>query len=319
MRKIVSTENLSHEEWLEWRKKGIGGSDASVILGINPFKSTLELWNEKVQDILETEDENEAAYWGHKLESVVREEFTSRTGLRVYTEPYLLQHTQYSFMQANLDGFIYDTVYGNCIFEAKTASAYKASDWAYGVPDEYYAQLQHYMAVTGYHGAYIAALIGGNKFVWKFVERDKLYIQNLIRKEKLFWQHVETETPPPIDGTKTTAAFLDSCFPLAEDKEVLQLDEDDWQWVELYQDAKEKEKAAKEQKQLAENRLKALMQKHEKATLNGAEISWQEIQSEKFDSKQLKRDEPEIYEQYAYKVQYRKFSVKQRKEDGDHE
>ena len=222
-------------------------------------------------------------------------------------------------MQANLDGFIYDTVYGNCIFEAKTASAYKASDWADGVPDEYYAQLQHYMAVTGYHGAYIAALIGGNKFVWKFVERNKLYIQNLIRKEKLFWHHVETETPPPIDGTKTTSAFLDSCFPLAENKEVLQLDEDDWQWVELYQNAKEKEKAAKEQKQLAENRLKALMQKHEKATLNGAEISWQEIQSEKFDSKQLKRDEPEIYEQYAYKVQYRKFSVKQRKVDGDHE
>lgn len=313
MRKIVSTENLSYEEWLQLRKTGIGGSDAAVILGISPFKSTWELWNEKVKELQTLPEETEAAYWGKLLEPVVREEFTARTGLRVYIEPYLLQHNQYSFMQANLDGFLYDPVYGNCIFEAKTASAYKAGDWDEGVPDEYYAQLQHYMAVTGYQGAYIAALIGGNHFIWKFVERDKPYIRKLIQKEKLFWHHVETETEPPIDGTKPMTAFLDSLYPKVEDQEVLQLDEDEQQWIDLYLDAKQKETAAKEQKQLAENRLKGLLQKHEKAVLGAVEINWPEIVSEKFDSKQMKRDEPELYEQYVYKVQYRKFAVKCRK------
>ena len=106
MRKIVSTENLSYEEWLQLRKTGIGGSDAAVILGISPFKSTWELWNEKVKELQTLPEETEAAYWGKLLEPVVREEFTARTGLRVYIEPYLLQHNQYSFMQANLDGFL---------------------------------------------------------------------------------------------------------------------------------------------------------------------------------------------------------------------
>ena len=95
MRKIVSTENLSYEEWLQLRKTGIGGSDAAVILGISPFKSTWELWNEKVKELQTLPEETEAAYWGKLLEPVVREEFTARTGLRVYTEPYLLQHNQY--------------------------------------------------------------------------------------------------------------------------------------------------------------------------------------------------------------------------------
>lgn len=309
MKKIISTENMSHEQWLQVRKTGIGGSDAAVILGISPFKSPLELWNEKVKDIAESAEETEAAYWGKKLEPVVREEFTERTGLRVYTEPYLLQHNHYSFMQANLDGYVYDSVYGNCIFEAKTASAYKAGDWDEGVPDEYYAQLQHYMAVTGYQGAYIAALIGGNQFVWKFVERDRQYIQALIHKEKLFWQHVQTETEPPVDGSKATENFLNSLYPLAEDQEILVLGDDDQQWIDLYLQAKEKENEAKEQKQLAENKLKALLQKHTKAVLGSSTVRWSEVTAERFDSRQLKRDEPEVYEQYTYKVRYRKFSV----------
>ena len=61
---------------------------------------------------------------------------------------------------------------GPCIFEAKTVSAFKAGEWEDGIPDEYYLQVQHYMAVTGYQGAYVAALIGGNNFRWKLIHRD---------------------------------------------------------------------------------------------------------------------------------------------------
>ncbi len=64
MKKIISTENLSYEEWLGLRKTGIGGSDAAVILGISPFKSTLELWNEKVKDIQNLPEEKESANLG---------------------------------------------------------------------------------------------------------------------------------------------------------------------------------------------------------------------------------------------------------------
>lgn len=313
MKKIISTENLNYAEWLQLRKNGIGGSDAAVILGISPTKSTWELWNEKVKNIRTLPEEEEAAYWDKALKPIVRKEFTARAGLRVYREPFLLQHNQHSFMQASLDGFIYDPVYGNCVFAAKTASAYEAGDWEDGVPGEYYAQLQHDMAVTGYYGAYIAALLGGSQFVWKFVERDRDYIRKLIQKEKLFWRHVETRTAPPVDGTKPMTAFLNSIYATVEDREVLQLGEEERQWIELYQEAREKERAAKEQKRLAENRLKSLLQNHEKAVLGNIEISWPEIVTEKFDSKQMKRDEPEMYAQYVYRIRYRKLSVKSNK------
>ena len=313
MQRVVQTDNLTYEQWRMLRKNGIGGSDAAAILGVSPFKSVLELWREKRIDALEAQEETEEAYWGKKLESIVRVVFSTRRGLSIYTEGFLLQHTDYPFMQANLDGYLHDSVYGPCVFEAKTASAYKASDWENGVPDEYYAQLQHYMAVTGYKGAYIAALIGGNKFIWKFVERDNDYIENLIRKEDAFWICVLTDKEPAADGSKATSNYLDNRYPTADEKETVLLNQGSQQWIDLYLDAKKREKIAVQEKELAENQLKVLLQNKEKGVLGQTEVIWQEIISERFNTKELKRDEPELYEQYAYKMRYRKFSIKQRK------
>ena len=87
---VVNTENLSYEEWLEYRKTGIGGSDASVVCGINKYKSPIELWMEKTGQ-LPYQEAGEAAYWGTMLESVVRSEFTKRTGIEVNQVKQLLQ------------------------------------------------------------------------------------------------------------------------------------------------------------------------------------------------------------------------------------
>lgn len=138
MQKIAKTDGLSREEWLKLRRTGIGGSDASVILGVNPYRSVRKLWLDKTgQGLTETAEEKECAYWGHRLEDIVRTEFAERSGFKVETVPYLLRHDQYHFMQANLDGMVNDPVYGNCVFEAKTVSAYKAEKWHNGIPREY--------------------------------------------------------------------------------------------------------------------------------------------------------------------------------------
>ena len=131
MKRVISTVGISREEWHRLRKNGIGGSDAAVVLGISPFKSSLELWYEKTDNALKVEDEKEVTYWGKQLEPIVRDEFSSRTGLKVHQESFILQHTKYPFMLANLDGYVYDSIYGICVFEAKIASAYKAGDWTY--------------------------------------------------------------------------------------------------------------------------------------------------------------------------------------------
>ena len=158
---LVSTGNLPYEDWLEYRKQGIGGSDAAVVCGISRYKSPVELWMEKTGQ-LPSQETGEAAYWGNLLESLVREEFTKRTGISVTKPSALYQSGEHPFMLANVDGLCEDPVHGPCIFEAKTASAYKAGEWEDAIPDEYMIQIQHYMAVTGYQGAYIAVLIGGN-------------------------------------------------------------------------------------------------------------------------------------------------------------
>lgn len=201
---IVSTDNLPYAEWLEYRRRGIGGSDAAVVCGISRYKSPFELWLDKTGQLPEQEA-GEPAYWGTLLEPVVRNEFQKRSGIEVTTPKQLLQSEEYPFMLANLDGICEHPELGTCVFEAKTASAYKASEWENAIPDEYMLQIQHYMAVTGYKGAYIAVLIGGNSFKWKFIERDEELITMLIKLESDFWAYVQNNTPPPIDGSEATA------------------------------------------------------------------------------------------------------------------
>ena len=148
-----------------------------------------------------------------QLETLVRAEFTKRTGIEVKQIKQLLQSENYPFMLANLDGVCDHPDFGPVIFEAKTASAYKAAEWEDAIPDEYQLQVQHYMAVTGYQGAYVAVLIGGNSFKWKFIERDEELISMLIELESAFWNHVQDCTPPPLDGSEASAKFLSERFP----------------------------------------------------------------------------------------------------------
>ena len=182
-----------------------------MVCGINRYKSPVELWMEKT-DQMPSQEAGEAAYWGTQLEPFVRAEFTKRTGIEVIHTMQLLQSEEHPFMLANLDGICDVPDVGKCIFEAKTASAYKASEWEDTIPDEYMLQVQHYMAVTGYRGTYIAALIGGNSFKWKFVERDEELISMLIELEANFWNHVEELTVPPLDGSAASAKFLAERF-----------------------------------------------------------------------------------------------------------
>ena len=87
---LVSTADIPYEDWLEYRKQGIGGSDASVVCGISRYKSPVELWLEKT-DQLPYQEAGEAAYWGTQLETLVRAEFAKRTGIEVSVVNQLLR------------------------------------------------------------------------------------------------------------------------------------------------------------------------------------------------------------------------------------
>ena len=306
---LVSTENLPYADWLEYRKQGIGGSDASVVCGINRYKSPVELWLDKTGQ-LPPQEAGEAAYWGTQLEPFVRAEFTKRTGIEVKQFKHLLQSEEHPFMLANLDGICEVPDVGTCIFEAKTASAYKAGEWEDTIPDEYQLQIQHYMAVTGYAGAYIAVLIGGNTFRWKFVERDEELISMLIELEAAFWNHVQDLTPPPLDGSDASTRFLSERFPNGKPKSQITLPDAASALLAQYDDACEQLEIVTEQKHKAENLLKEMMGENEVGTAGGRVITWKSVSQERLDSKTLKAEHPTLYKKYANKSSYRRFTIK---------
>ncbi len=307
---LTSTENMPYKEWLDWRRNGIGGSDASVVCGVNKYKSPVELFMEKMgQQTLE--EAGESAYWGKVLESVVMAEFTKRTGIEVLTVNKLLQSKEYPFMLANLDGVCKHPSYGTCVFEAKTASAYKSGEWGDTIPQEYILQLQHYLAVCGYAGAYIAVLIGGNTFKWSFIKRDEELISKLIQWESDFWGHVQADIPPALDGSEASAKYLSKRFPKSLTLSKIKLPETAIELIRQYEVACEKGDAFNEQKQRAENLLKEMMGEHEIGVAGDRIITWKTVNQERLDGKALKADQPTLYSKYTNQNSYRRFSIKE--------
>ena len=306
---LASTENMPHKEWLDWRKKGIGGSDASVICGVNRWKSPVELWMEKTNQ-LPYQESGEAAYWGNQLESLVKSEFTKRTNIRVTPVYSLLQSKDYPFMLANLDGTCEHPIYGTCVFEAKTSSAYRESEWVDNIPDEYVLQVQHYLAVTGYPGAYIAVLIGGNTFRWRFIERDDELIAMLIQLEGEFWDFVQQNTPPNIDGSEASARFLSMRFPNSVPLSKIALPDSAETLIHQYDTASQQVEYYEGQKQEAENLLKQMLGDNEAGTAGERLITWKTVIQERLDSKTLKAEHPVLYKKYATTSSHRRFTVK---------
>ena len=252
----------------------------------------------------------EAAYWGTQLEGLVRAEFTKRTGIQVEHRMELLRSDEHPFMQANLDGTCLHPDLGPCIFEAKTASAFKAGEWEDSIPDEYFLQVQHYMAVTGYQGTYIAALIGGNTFRWKFIPRDEELITLLVQLEADFWQHVQSETPPPLDGSSASARFLAECFPSSLSRSTVELPDQAATLIQQYDEASQQIKALAEQKQEAENLLKEMMGDHETGMVGDHPVTWKNVVQERLDTKTLKAEHPALYKKYANQTSCRRFTIK---------
>lgn len=204
---LVDTADLSREDWLDYRRLGIGGSDAAAIMGLSPFSTIRDLYFDKigVTPVIEEEEENWVAKEvGHRLEDLVAMIFAKKTGLEVFPVRKMFRHPLYPFMLADVDYFIRFPDGSIGILECKTCN-YNAKDkWAYdGIPENYVLQVRHYLAVMNMNKAYIACLYGNNEneFVYRCLERDRMEEEELIDQEKYFWEeYVEKKIEPPYSG-----------------------------------------------------------------------------------------------------------------------
>ncbi|MFA8439331.1 YqaJ viral recombinase family protein [Pueribacillus sp. YX66] len=306
---LALTRDMSREEWLRARQKGIGGSDASVILGFNPWKSAFQLYVEKTGGLIE-EIDNDAIYWGNVLEDVVADEFTRRTGKRVRRRNQIFRHKDHDFMLANIDR---DVVGEKALLECKTTNAFNYDAWTDdNIPPAYICQLQHYMAVLDYEKAYIAVLIGGQKFVWKEIERDDEFIELMIEHEKDFWEnHVLAGVPPEVDGSDSASELLKQMYP-EDNGETIMLPSDD---AETLIEAIESIKAEVREKQALqkeyENKLKLMIGDAQTGVTPKFEVHHKTFERNSIDTKRLKQELPDIAEKYTKQSTYRRMTIKQ--------
>ncbi|MBR2843004.1 MAG: YqaJ viral recombinase family protein, partial [Lachnospiraceae bacterium] len=212
MKKIISTLNLPREEWLMYRKNGIGGSDAGAVAGVNPYASPMKVYYEKTAaDTKAEEQDNEAMRQGRDLEEYVSRRFTEATGLKVRRANALFCDEARPYMIADVDRLVVGKMAG---LECKTVSPYSESKWEDGnIPLHYQVQCYHYMSVLGLKEWYIAALIYGREFIVRKLTWQDGIIDGLRRIEENFWRnHVEPRIPPEPDGSEITDKVLAEYF-----------------------------------------------------------------------------------------------------------
>lgn len=215
--RLVKTTGMDREDWLQVRRSGIGSSDAAAAVGLNPYKSQLELWMEKTGrggalPQVDPHDETSPMYWGTLLEPIVAAHYTKRTGNRVRRINSVLQHPQHPWILANLDREVMGAK-DVAILECKTAGINGARLWKEGVPEYVHLQVMHQLAVTGKQAADVAVLICGQDLQVHRIERDEQMIAQLIDLERAFWRYVELDQQPPADGSDSADMALRCLYP----------------------------------------------------------------------------------------------------------
>lgn len=301
--RLVDTRTLDRQQWLEVRRGGIGSSDAAAAVGLNPYKSPLALWMDKTGRAVEQEDAAEdmddPRYWGTLLEPYVASAYQRKTGRKVRKVNAVLQHPTFPFMLANLDREIVGDPDVQ-ILECKTAGEFGARLWKDGVPEYVQLQVQHQLAVTGKQAADVAVLLCGQQLEVHRIERDDELIGRLTLLETRFWEHVETDTPPPADGSESSAKALRQLY--RDQGTVLDctgntdLDGAFNTLVSLREELDAKGQEAEQLKQV----IQQAMAEASKAIFSRGEVTYKGAkESTSWDVKRLASDHPDLAAQYV--------------------
>jgi putative phage-type endonuclease len=274
---MVWTRNLSNEEQLLWRSKGIGGSDAAAISGANPYKSKVEVFLEKVGGVPEKMD-NETMRMGRSLKDFIAKEFMDRTNHRTFRRHAIFQHSRHKFMLATIDRWI---VHQHCGLLCKNTSEYMKDEWdGDEVPERIKLQCQHYMAVTDAKQWFVAVLIGGNKLKWAQLQRDNGIINELIEREQDFWEkHVLANKQPAYDGSIGSGDLLNRLYPQAERGSAVELPKHAETWFEQFKQAEKEERIIVERKNEAGNKLKNLLGQSEYGIVGNHTVTWRNVRA----------------------------------------
>jgi putative phage-type endonuclease len=195
---------MEHEQWLEWRRKGIGASDAPVIMGISPWRDIVELWEEKLGK-REPQTDNWAMARGRELEPNARELYEQRTGLKM--APAFLESKTRDFMRCSFDG-INQGQRGGIEIKCPGKESHELA-LSGKVPEHYLPQIYHQLSVGELAWVDYVSYDGHDSLAVVRVPRNEEKINELIAKEEKFWECVVTEVCPIPFYKDAEAALLD--------------------------------------------------------------------------------------------------------------
>lgn len=324
---------LTEAEWLQWRTKGIGGSDVAAVLGISPFKTRRDLYREKVgivPAISDSADNWVAKEVGHRLEELVAEIYQKRTGYTVYAIRKIFQHPLFPFLIADVDYFVQKPNGKRGTLECKTSHYLNKDKWANGaIPRYYECQGRHYNCVNNLDFAAFACLFGNNEadFAMAEVERDLDVEEATIMEASHFWNdYVLTQTEPPY--TENSSMVLESIrrYYGSADKSLseLNLDPAFISQIKMILSLKEEKANVDKQVKALDEQIKKLyapiVDSLGKNCLgvcrNGSEeykVTYNPTYRQsipKDDLERLKRDYPELYDEFVVTTESRAFRVK---------
>ena len=334
-RVLVDTADLPEKEWLEYRRRGIGGSDAAAILGVSPFATARDLYYDKLKIVSYEDPDN---HWvqkkiGHLLEDLVAEIFHVRTGYRIYQIKKMFYHPIHTFMLADVDYFVVLPNGETAILEIKTTN-YNATDhwWVDGqeaVPVNYEIQGRHYMAVMNLNHVFYCCLYGNSEqeTIIRHIERDRDYEDELIALESEFWNnHILTRQPPCYveDGELVLTSVRNHFGNADPNGAEIELSLPGAAGAMRYLELKAEKSVLKEQERIIENEMTRLQGQivdemgrccTAACSQDGADytITYHPIQKLVINKENLYRLQmqyPEIYEQFVTVSEQRRFYVK---------
>lgn len=307
----ADVRELTHDQWLENRKSGIGGSDAGAIMGVNPYRGTYSVWADKLGKTDPVED-NEALRQGRDFEDYVARRFAEKTGLRVRREYGMLRSDAWPWMVANIDRRIIGERAG---LECKTSrdvymKRYKNGDF----PLEYYCQCLHYLAVTGWDKWYLAVLVYGTDLLTFEIKREDVEddIGALIQVEDSFWhEYVLPERQPLPDGLESTTKALNAVWCESDSEKIVDANDEAEALMSRLKDLRKERKALDSQITKTENEIKAQMQDAEMMRGTGAVATWKGMDVKRLSERKIRELLPNIdIETLKETTHQRRFALK---------
>jgi len=298
----------TRDDWLDWRRQGIGASDVAAICGLSRFGSPMSVFVDKCE-LGAPRTETKPMKWGQLHEPMLARAFEEETGLHVLHPQTLVVDETVSWRRCTLDGLVaesadvsladHEAFLGLC--EIKCSSDFGWDD----LPDEYKVQIQWQMGVAGFERCWVPVLHQGNNDriygPYDFEPRSFAALCSIV--DRFYTEHIATQSPPPADGSDATTEALKAAFSEGLGEPV-ELDDALLDIARQWPAAKQRVKEAEAEVDRIENELRAALGDH---AIGGPRVdgdivpivTWKPQTTARIDTKALRAAHPSIAEEFS--------------------